>query len=333
MTDYTKATGNSATMMIRDTGFTVEFWINANNGTTWNAALPWSMVVNGVNSGNLYFNYQPGAGWRRLTEQVVTTSQNVTFKLGASGTSGFGGPTTFTQFINRQNVPPAPSYPQITNITGTSIHIVFNSQGDGGSPILEWRVGYGTSPSGPQYYWPSTGTSDITGLTPGTIWYFWAQGRNANGWGPLTAVNSATTDSAPGLNSPPTVTNVGQTSVTIKLNSGGDGGDPISLYQFGWSTTNTPTPTSIVSIVPSGGNPPTQLTNLPPGTTLYFRSRTRNSVGWSAWSNATVAKTIPGARVKHGGVWKDAVPYVKVAGVWKLSGSRVKQTGVWKEVR
>ncbi len=333
MVDYFKSTGNSGTMLIRDTGFTVEFWLNANNTTTWNAALPWSMIINGVSSGNLYYNYQPGAGWRRLTEQVITYSQNVTFKIGSTGTSGFGGPTTFTQWINRAQVPPAPTPVSLTDITGTGMKAIFNSQGTGVGTFYRWELGYGTDPNNPTTIIESSGTSILTGLSHSTTYYFWARGVNSVGNGPWSTRTSAATDRVPSINSPPTVTNVGQTTATLKINPGDDGGDVISLYQFGWANNPSDIPTTVISVIPFGGLPPTTVTTLPPGTTLYFRSRTRNSIGWSPWSGPTVAKTIAGARVKVGLVWKDAVPYVKVAGVWKLASSWVKQTGIWKESR
>ncbi len=333
MVDYFKSTGTSGTMMIRDDGFIVEFWLNSNNSTTWNAALPWSMIINGVSSGNLYYNYQPGAGWRRLAQQVPSGSQNVTFKIGNTGTSGFGGPTTFTQWINRAQVPPAPTPVALTDITGSSMKAVFNSQGIGVGTFLRWELGYGTNPNSPTTIIESSGTSVVTGLSHSTTYYFWARGVNRVGNGAWSTRTSAATDRVPGINSPPTVTNVGQTTATLKLNGGDEGGDPINLYQFGWATNSLDVPSTMVSVIPFGGLPPTTVTTLPPGTTLYFRSRTKNSIGWSPWSGPTVAKTIAGGRVKVGLVWKDAVPYVKHAGVWKLASSWVKQTGIWKESR
>src|ERR1700742_5260417 len=93
MTDYTRSTGNSGTMMIRDTGSTIEFWINANNSTTWSDHIPWSGTVNGASVGGSWY-YHPNSGWNRVGAWSVSTSQNVQFNLGNTGTSGFGGPTT-----------------------------------------------------------------------------------------------------------------------------------------------------------------------------------------------------------------------------------------------
>jgi Fibronectin type III domain len=334
MVDYLKSTGNSGTMLIRDTGFTIEFWLNSNNSTTWNAALPWSMIINGVSSGNLYYNYQPNAGWRQLAVQVITYSQTVQFKLGATGTSGFGGPTTFNQWINRASVPPAPTTPTLSEITASSMKTVFHSQGEGVGTFLRWELGYGTNSSSPTTIVTSSGTLTVTGLSSGTTYYFWARGVNSTGTGPWSGRASASTTGAPGVNSPPTVTNVTQVSASLKVNSGGDGGSPMNLIQYGWTTNASDLPvTNVYSVMPTGGMPPTTITGLPPGTTLYFRSRTRNAVGWSPWSGATVTRTIAGGMVKVGPVWKEAVPYVKVAGVWRVARPWAKIAGVWKETR
>lgn len=264
---------------------------------------------------------------------MITYSQTVTFKIGNTGTSGFGGPTTFNQYIERASVPPAPTTPTLSEITTTSMKAIFHSQGTGVGTFLRWELGYGTNPSTPTTIISSTGTSVVTGLTSGTTYYFWARGVNSVGNGAWSGRGSATTAGPPGINSAPTVSNITQVSATLKLNSGGDGGSPINLYQFGWATNPLDVPPSgnVISVIPFGGLPPTTVTNLPPGTTLYFRSRTKNDAGWSPWSGPTIARTIAGARVKVGPVWKEAVPYVKVAGVWRVAQPWVRITGVWRK--
>lgn len=328
MTDYTRGTGNSGTMLIRDFfpgSNAIELWITSNNTTTWSDHLPWGYTINGV-TWNGQYNYQPGAGWRRLGVFNVNYSQNVTFRLGATGTSGFGGPTTFTVWLTRQTVPPAPTTPTLSNITSSSIQVVFHSQGDGQSPILEWQIGYGTDPNNPQSFWSSTGTSTVTGLTSGLTYYFWARGRNALGWGPWSGRASATTLRVPDPPNPPVASNITQVYVTLTWTANGNGGDPITLHQVGWSTSPTGNPTNSVTV-----NSPATLNSYSPATTYYFRTRVRNSVGWSAWSAATTVRTIAGARIRVGAVYKEAIPYVKVGGVWVVARPWVRSAGVWKE--
>jgi len=74
MTDYTRSTGSTGTMLIRDTGTTVEFWINSNNSTTFDHELPWGYSVNGVTNNTLEANYNAGMGWLFLGSWTVTYS-------------------------------------------------------------------------------------------------------------------------------------------------------------------------------------------------------------------------------------------------------------------
>lgn len=327
MTDYTKPTGSSGTMMIRDVGNGwVEFWINSNNNTTFNSALPWGWTVDGI-TGTSTYNYPKGAGWRRVSSYYVVNTQTVTFRLGATGTTGFGGPTTFNQFISRQTVPGPPQalviYPEY--ITANSMYMTFNGGSDGGSPILEWQIGYGTDPWNAQLYWGTSGASTITGLASGTTYYFWVRARNALGWGAWSNRSSATTLNNPGQMTAPLMTNVTQISAVATFTPPADAGSPITAYQIGYTTSATLNPSTIVTVTS-----PATITGLPPATTLYFRVRAQNAIGWSSWSAATMIRTVAGAKVKVGAVYKDAVPYVKVGGVWKLATPYVRTLGVWR---
>jgi hypothetical protein len=233
MTDYTRSTGNSGTMMIRDTGTNVEFWINSNNSTTFDHELPWGYSVNGSTNNTLTANYNAGAGWVLLGSWSVTYSQTVTFYLRATGTAGFGGPTTFSQAIARATVPPAPNNPTFTTVGPTSLYVNFTPTGDGGSAITSYDIGYGL-----------TSSADST------------------------------------------------------------------LY--------------------TGAVSPQYISGLTPGTTYYFRVRANNAVGNGTWSTIVSQQTVAGVRVRDGGTWKIAVPYVKVAGIWKVAVPYVNVSGVWK---
>lgn len=323
MTDYTRATGNSATMMIRDTGSTIEFWINSNNSSTWTDHLNWSGTVNGVGVSGSY-SYKAGSGWQRFGSWGVSYSQNITFGIGSTGTSGFGGPTSFTVSINRSTVPQAPGIVNLSQIGPYSVHAYFVGGGDGNSPILEWQIGYGTDPNATQLYMGGS-EADIGALTPGTTYYFWARGRNAQGWGPWGPRNSATTLNVPDPPSAPVISSITQISAVASFTPNGDGGASITAYQIGYGI-NSSAPTTIIS-----ATSPQSITNLSPGITHYFWSRAQNSVGWSPWSAVTVANTIAGARIKVGTIWKDAVPYIKVNGTWKVARPWGRVAGVWKE--
>ena len=325
MVDYTKATGSSGTMMIRDTGTNVEMWLNSNNGTTFNHELPWSFITNGVQSSNRYYDYSAGMGWARLGVFAISTSQTVTFKLGNTGTSGFGGPTTFSQYINRATVPGAPTPVTFTNVTSTSLTAMFSGLTSGGSPVLEWMIAYGTSPTTPTVFIASGGTSNIVSLTPGTTYYFWARGRNAIGWGPWSPRTQVTMLRVPDAPNPPVMSEITQVSAKATFAPNGDGGSPISSYQIGYGTSSS-TPSTIAL-----ATSPVTITGLNPAVTYYFFVRAQNAIGWGPWSSPSLVGTPPGARVKDGAVYKNAIPYLKVAGVWRVVEPWSKTTGVWNK--
>lgn len=87
-------------------------------------------------------------------------------------------------------IPDTPSTPWIYNIQPKSVTVGWNPNWDGGSPIVEYQVGYGTDPGGPTDYvwdWPPT-TIDF--LVPGQVYYFWVRARNSIGWSPYSAAAS-----------------------------------------------------------------------------------------------------------------------------------------------
>lgn len=322
---YSKDTGTSGEMQIRDTGTHVEFWLNSHNSTTFNHQLPWGMTVNGVTDNGREFDYSAGAGWQRLGNWAVSTSQTVTFRIFDTGTSGFGGPTTFNQFIDRATVPAAPSTPALSSIASTSIFVTFTDGSNGGAAIDSRQIAYGTGTTvtGATIV-SSDGSTSITGLTPGTTYYFWARTHNSKGYSAWSSRSSAVTLNVPEATTTPALSSATPTTVTVTWAPNGTGGSPITGYDIGYNTTDT-TP----SVITAGTSPYIQ-DGLTPGTTYYFWVRAKNAVGNGPWSASTSVTTIAGARVKVGGVWKIAIAFVNVAGVWKIAIPYEKSGGVWK---
>jgi hypothetical protein len=180
-------------MMIRDLGANVEFWINSNNTQTYNYQMPWAYVVNGVTSGWQYYRYTADSGWQRLGVWNVTTTQTVTFKLGATGTIGLGGPTTFSHLISRATIPAAPNQPTLSAITLDSIKVSWTPNSNGGSTITAYQVGYGTSSSAPTTTVTATSPYTATNLAMGTVYYFWVRAKNSVGWSAWSKLASART--------------------------------------------------------------------------------------------------------------------------------------------
>lgn len=324
MTDYTKTSGETGKMMIRDLGSTVEFWFKAGHTSNYWYDMPFNWTANGVTTSKT-IDYPTGADWKKVGSVVVSTSQTVTFRLtGSSGTGGMGGPTTFSQYLNRSTAPSAPSTPVISGITTTSAYVTFNDGANGGLAIDARQIGYGLSASAMTIV-SSDRSTTITGLTPGKTYYFWARTHNAKGWSGWSARAQATTLKVPDPPTTPLLSSVRATSVDVAFTPNGNGGSPITGYEIGYGTSPT-TPSSTVATASS----PKLVTGLNPGTVYYFFTRAKSAVGYSAWSAPSSARTIAGAYIKVGAVWKLAVPYVRVGGVWQVAEPWVRSAGVWK---
>jgi hypothetical protein len=327
MTDYTKATGSSGTMRIRDTGTTVEFWLNSGNSSTFNHQLPWSYTDASGSSGTKYFDYSAGDGWQRVRSWTVTTDQTVTFRIGDTGTSGFGGPTSFSVAIDRASIPSPPSIVTLSGVTNTSVNAAFNDGANNGAAIDTRQIGYGTSSSSVQSTITSDRSTTITGLTPGTTYYFWARTHNAKGWSAWGPRGSATTYRVPDIPDPVIVTTPTQTTVLASFTDAGNGGSPILERRVYWNTQDGEV--GIQSMNYPGGV--VTITGLLPATKYWFWGRVRNAAGWSGYSYFRNETTIAGAYVLVGTTWKQAIPYVNDNGVWKLARPWSRAAGVWKE--
>ena len=326
MTDYIGASGEGD-LMIRDLGTTVEYWVRAGYSNFYWTNLSFTITANG-SSTTYEIDYPSGGNWYKITSRTITSSQTTTLKLNtATGTSSLAGPTTFSKYLDRGTIPDPPSTPAISSITSTSVYATFNDAADnGGLTVDTRRIGYGTSSAAPQSFITSDRSTTITGLTPGTTYYFWAQTHNSKGWSAYSGRASAKTLKVPDAPSSVTLSSLTQVSVYGTFKANGNGGATITAYQIAYNTSNT---TSGATIISSDGS--TTITGLLPGTTYYFWARAQNSVGWSGWSAVSSTKTIAGAYVIYGGVPKPAVPYVRVGGVWKVARPWSRSGGIWKE--
>lgn len=326
MTDYTKATG-SGTMMIRDSGSTVYFYIKAGSSATWVGSASYSWTMNGSGSGT--WSYDDGGAYKLIRSAVVSSDQTVTFAIGATGTSGLGGPTSFSVFINRSSVPNAPTTPTISALTSTSWTNTFTDGANNGAAIDTRQLGWsGASGSGyPDNILTSDGSTAFNGFTPGTTYYVWARCHNSQGWGAWSGRRTVVTYRVPDAPDPVSaaLANVTQTSMVTAFNGNGNGGTAVLEWQLGYGTSASAPQISVTS---TGTN---TVTGLLPGTVYYFWARGRNSVGWGPYSSVRSQKTTAGAWVLVGNVWKEAIPYVRVGGVWKVAQPWAKVAGVWKK--
>lgn len=235
MTEYVKTSGTTGQMKITDLGSVVEFWFRAGYSNDHWDPLQFNVTANGSTSATINVDYNTGRPWVKVATRTVTSSQTVTFRLlTKTGTSGMGGPTTFSVSLSRGGVPASPTAVMFSEITFTSVLTRFFSGADNGYPIDAHQIARNTvnSVSGATIIF-SSGTTRWTTLVPGTVYYFWARSHNAKGWGP--------------------------------------------------------------------------------------------------WSPVRSTRTLAGARIKVGSVWKLAVPYVKTGGVWKMAKPWARRAGTWKE--
>lgn len=225
-------------------------------------------------------------------------------------------------------VPPYPNLSAAKPISPTQVRVTLYSRGDGGSPILEWQIGYGTNGIGPtETAAASSGNTVIGGFNSGQSVFFWARVRNAIGWSAWSARRSATTFKGPKAPSAVAFSELTQTSVRTQFTDPANEGIVILERQLGYgladdAPTIFATPVNGVKIV----------TNLQAGETYYFWARNRNSVGWGPWSTRSQVNLIAGARVYVVGQgWRRAVPYVNDDGTWKMVQPYIKVAGVWRK--
>lgn len=325
MPDYTRSTGSSGTMMIRDTGTIVEFWLKGASGT-FNYDLPWRYTINGVTSSEQSFNFKSGGQYQKLGSWSVSTDQTVSFILGDTNTSGLGGPTTLSVTLNRSSLPAAPNIPTISGLESTTLVASFTTNDDGGLPNT-YYLGYGTNPSAPQFVIESDRSTRISGLSPGGTYYIWARAQNAKGYSGYSPRRTVVTHNIPPKPGPVTFSNVTQRSLTAKFSGNGTGGTPILEWQLAYG----PNPDVKSTIITSNMNGINDISGLIPGLRYYFWARGRNAVGWSDWSFRTTVATAAGVRYKKEQIWGTAVVYVNVEGVWKPAKPFVKIAGLWKE--
>lgn len=147
------------------------------------------------------FDFRAAGPWNWLSgETWVTHNANGTRTIQVNVGADFAllGATSYNYNFALPTIsrtpPPAPTPIALDQITRNSMRYRFSSNGTGSSPILRWEFQVSESPAftGAALR-TSSGTSTVTGLTPGTVYYFRSRGVNAAGNGAWSAVLSART--------------------------------------------------------------------------------------------------------------------------------------------
>jgi hypothetical protein len=203
MVDYTRSTGSAGVMIIRDHGTSIEFLIRSNDSATFigSPGASWSGQVNGQTIGGNIANYS-NSETRSLGFWDITTTQDVRFSIGATGTQGLGGPTDFWQRIDRTppvQVPGAPTNLRVTDECHTQMGISYNRGAENGGSILQDEATW-YYPGG-QVVWVDGNCNGYTNPNDGvagpklnlfTEYHIYIRSRNSAGWGPSSMIGVRT---------------------------------------------------------------------------------------------------------------------------------------------
>lgn len=232
-------------------------------------------------------------------------------------------------------VPMAPGPFRISSWTNERVNGAAMAMFDGGSPILQWQLAWGTHPTSADFVGDLNlnGTGFVAGLTPGVKYYFWSRQRNAVGWSDLSPSTFVTMKDVPDAPKSPVFLNKGQDNITAVVVPNYNGGSPITNYKLGYAQVGTTLPPPFPTTVLTNGPQSTfRLDGLDPAGTYRFWGKVTNQYGDSDWSAFSTATLVAGAWVKQGLTWKRAIPFVKVGGAWTMVRPWVKVAGVWTRI-
>ena len=288
-----------------------------------------------------------GAFTSNITGLSATTLYYVrSYATNPAGTT-YGSEISFTTLVGSS--PSISSTSAIGSITTTSASSGGNISSDGGYAITARGVVWGTtsSPTVPSASSTSNGTgtgsftSNITGLSAGTLYYVRSYATNSAGTSYGTEISFTTSaGSLATLNATVAASSITATTAVSGGNITADGGSPITARGVVWGTTSDPT-VSLSTKTSNGtgtGSFTSNITGLSAGTLYYVRSYATNSSGTSygaqisfttsAGSLATLAATTPpwpittSTAVSGGFISADGGSPITARGVvWQASSS------------
>jgi len=251
----------------------------------------WNTFTNPDISGS-HSSLGPLSDTGRFSEQIIELISNTKYYIRPYLTYSYG--TLYGQQIEattKQITAPTVSTSSVTNITQTTATSGGNVTSDGGSSVTARGVCWSASPNPTlinSHTTIGTGTgqftSNLTGLTPNTLYYVRAYAINSVG----TAYgndNSFTTGATIPTVTTTSVSNITQTTATSGGNVTSDGGSSVTARGVCWST--SPNPTLLNSHTSNGtgtGQFTSNLTGLTPNTPYYVRAYATNSIG-TAYGN------------------------------------------------
>ena len=281
-----------------------------------------------------------GSGTGVFTSSLTGLTAGTLYHVRAYATNSvgtaYGNEQTFTTHTQATLTTAA-----VSAITGSTAASGGNVTSDGGETVTARGVCWNTASSPTIANSKTTDgsgigafTSNLTGLTSGTLYYVRAYATNSVG----TAYGnerSFTTATIPTVTTA-AVTNVSSTAAASGGNVTSDGGDPVTARGVCWNTAASPTIANSKTTDGTGtGAFTSNLTGLLPVTTYYVRAYATNSVG-TAYGNersftttttptvttAAVTGILGTSAVAGGNVTSDGGDAVTARGVcWNTTGS------------
>ncbi len=256
-----------------------------------------------------------------FTEPVTGLSSATQYYYVAYATNSQG--TTYTSPVSTfttQTVAPTVTTPTSASVTSTSATLGGDITSNGGASISDYGVLYSTSSSGLTLANVGSGvsqvhtsastsgvfTESVTGLSPGTQYYYVAYATNSAGTNYTSPVSTFTTQTVAPTVTTPTSASVTSTSATLGGDITSNGGASISDYgvlyslsSSGLTLANVGSGVSQVHTSASTSGVFTEsVTGLSPGTQYYYVAYATNSAGTnytspvSTFTTQTVAPTV-----------------------------------------
>ena len=227
-----------------------------------------------------------GTGIGSFTSAITELTPGATYNLKAYAINAVG--TAYSSPISFSTLALAPvlTTTDASAITSSSVNSGGNVTNDGGSPVTARGVCWSTSQNPTIADSKTTDgigsgifTSTITGLIPGSTYYFRAYATNSIGTTYGNQVIATTNATLPTITTT-VVSVITATTATSGGNITNDGGASVTARGVCWSTSQTPTTANSKTTNGTGtGSFTSSILGLTPGTTYYVRAYATNSTG------------------------------------------------------
>lgn len=284
----------------------------------------------------LYSRYSDFRSFDQLRDSTARTrrisglSTRVTyyFKVRAHNAQGWG-PYSSTRSYTTPDHPTAPGAPSLSHSSGTTISASWAAADAQGRTITNYQlqVDDNSSFSSPSSVNKGTTRSHtITGATMGKTWYVRVRAQNDQGWGPWSPVRSLAVPNVPDPVGTLTLNYVPPDILEVSWSAPNNNGAAITEYDLEYSRSSSFSNSTTVSTTSRS----VTLEDLNIGDTYYVRVRAKNKQGAGPWSSSSDKQIVSGPRIRHSGVWKNSIVWVKYNDVWRIATPFVKSGGVWR---